>query len=491
MAAENPDYDVIVVGGGGAGLIAAIYACDAGARVALLEADDRLGGSTALSGGLFYATETKQQQELKVIDDQQSVCADIAKISSGEIPDSLSRRFASEAKLTLDWLVSIGVEFPSDRLVSADRIMPARSHEPVGFGASIIRSLDYEVSKRDIDIAYRSRVQELIVDDTGAVCGVRLEGSDIHSAAVVLACGGIGGSPELLDRMTPKSRRVADWRWYVGPKQNQGDGLLMAESVGARICGKDSGLFLLSPNFYRDLEVIGPAWAMLVNRQGQRIVREDGGYWELSEAVERQEEGSAYYIFNEELLLASEPDERVLEALADGTITLNWIPSVIHEQAEKGKVEVADTLEDLARAINVDAAALAATVNSYNSAAESEDNDAFFKAKEYCLAMRGGPYYAVEVRPSIAIVTGAGAAIDDRGNVLAKDGRPIPGLYAAGEVTGNVYGPYYIGSGYAIGTTLTFGRRAGIEAASFATAPAGPVENHLPTTPDHHETGQA
>lgn len=468
MAEGSLDYDVIVIGGGGAGLIAAIHAFDAGAKVALLEADDRLGGSTALSGGLFYATETKQQAELQVVDDQKSVCADIAAISSGKIPESLSRRFASEARQTLDWLVSIGVEFPSDRLVSADRVMPPRSHEPVGSGAAIIRCLDYEASKRDIDIAYRSRVEELIVDSAGAIRGVRLDGSEIHAAAVILACGGIGGSPELLDRMTPKSRRAADWRWYVGPRQNRGDGLKMAESVGARIDGEDSGLFLLSPNFYRDLEVIGPAWALLVNQQGKRIVREDGGYWELSEAVERQEEGAAYYIFNEELLLASEPDERVLEALAEGTITLNWIPSVIHEQAEKGKVKVADTLEDLAKSINIDAEALAATVSDYNAAAGSGDNDEFSKAKEYCLAMKSGPYYAVEVRPSIAIVTGAGAAIDDRGNVISEEGLPIPGLYAAGEVTGNVYGPYYIGSGYAIGTTLTFGRRAGIEAANFA-----------------------
>lgn len=473
MAEESMDYDVIVIGGGGAGLIAAIHAVDAGARVALLEADDRLGGSTALSGGLFYATETRQQAQLNVVDDQESVCADIETISGGKIPDGLSHRFASEAKDTLDWLVSIGVEFPAERLVSADRVMPPRSHEPVGFGAAIVRRLDYEASKRDIDIAYRSRVRELIVDGQGRVCGVNLDGNKILAGAVILACGGIGGSPELLDRMTPKSKRSADWRWYVGPRQNQGDGLLMAEAVGAMINGIDSGLFLLSPNFYKDLEVIGPAWALLVNRQGMRIVREDGGYWELSEAVEREQEGSAYYIFNEKLLLASEPDERVLEALADGTITLNWIPGVIHERAAKGDVQVADTLEDLASSINVDATALQTTVNKYNLAAGSGADDEFAKAREYCLAMEEGPYYAVEVRPSIAIVTGAGAAIDYTCCVVSEHGIPIPGLYAAGEVTGNVYGPRYIGSGYAIGTTLTFGRRAGIEAANFAKA-------HLP-----------
>ena len=468
MAEETLDYDVIVIGGGGAGLIAAIHAADCGARVALLEANDRLGGSTALSGGLFYATETAQQAAKKIEDSQKSVCEDISKLSLGNIPHRVIRRFANEAKITLEWLVGIGVDFPSERLVSADKIMPPRSHEPVGFGASIIRQLDYEASKRDIDIAYNSRVQQLLTNAAGKVCGVRSDGSDIFAAAVILACGGIGGSPELLDRMEPKSARTADWRWYVGPRENRGDGLLMAESVGAEICGSDSGLFLLSPNFYKDLEVIGPAWALLVNREAQRIVREDGGYWELSEAVERQVDGSAYYIFNEQLLLASEPDERVLEALADGTITLNWIPGVIYEQVDKGNVKVAATIEELASAIGLDPNALLATCRRYNDTAQSGDDDDFGKAKAYCISMNSGPFYAVEVRPAIAIVMGAGAAIDENARVISRNGSPVPGLYAAGEVTGNIYGPSYIGSGYALATALTFGRIAGVEATRFS-----------------------
>lgn len=464
----HPDYDVLVIGGGGAGLAAAIQASDAGARVALLEAGERLGGSTALAGGFVYAAGTQQQQAQGIDDDPAAMVADIRTLNGDSVPPAVLERFAAEAADTLAWLGEIGVDFPVSRLVSPNGRMLPRSHEPEGFGAAIVERLDYEVSRREIDVALNTRVQGLVTDGTGRVTGVKIGDDTVTAGAVILACGGIGGAPDLVDRMCPKTVRTGDWRWHVGCETNRGDGLRMAEAVGAAITGEDSGLFLITPNFYRDLEVIGPDWVMMVNSRGQRVVREDAAYWELSEALEAQPDARGFCLFNRAAMLEAQPDPRVLEALADGTITLSWIPRVLEEQIDKGKVLAAESIAELATQMGVDATALEATVTRYNRFCQQGVDEDFDKAAASLKPMDTPPFYAAEVRPAIAIVMGSGPAIDDKARLVRAGGEPIPGAYAAGEVTGNVYGRYYVGSGYAIASALSFGRIAGREAAKFA-----------------------
>lgn len=469
-AKQATDYDVIVIGAGGAGLCAAISAADAGARVALLEAGKRVGGSTALAGGFVLAAGTAQQRALGIQDTPEAMVQYVLERNGTTSPEDVVRRVCNEAPQLLEWLGEIGVDFPVSRLVSPNQRMVARAHEPEGFGARIVERLDYELSKRHVDLACNSRVEELLRGDDGSVCGVRVGGESILARAVVLACGGIGGNPELIRRMLPKSHGVGDWVWHVGHEHNKGDGLRMAEAVGAKICGEDSGLLLATPNFHHDLEVIGPDWVMLVNGKGQRIVREDAAYWELSEALEAQDDRRGYCIFDRELMLAAEPDPRVLEALAAGTISLSWIPRVLEEQIAKGKVLQAESIPELAARIGIDAAALERSLQRYNALARAGEDTDFGKAARSLKPIMAPPYYAAEVRPAIVIVTGAGAAVDGSARVVKPSGEPVPGLYAAGESTGDVYGRYYVGSGYAISSALSLGRVAGREAAAFSLA---------------------
>jgi len=462
---EDNDYDIIVVGGGGAGMTAAIMAADAGARVALLEAGEKLGGSTALSGGFVYAADTQQQAEQGISDSIESMVADILAINGDSSPEPVVRAVSSEARIALNWLSDLGVSFPTERLTSPNGVMLARSHEPDTFGAGIVERLDYEVSRRAIDVAYNSRVEKLQIGADGNVCGVITAGAAITAGAVILACGGIGGDPELLQRMEPKSKRCGDWVWHVGCETNRGDGLRMAEMAGAQIAGEDSGLFPLTPNFNHDLEVIGPDWVLMINSAGERIVREDAAYWETSEAVEAQPEGRAFCIFNRSSMLAAQPDPRVLEALAAGTITLSWVPRVLQEKIDGGLIQQAESLAALATIIGVDGEALETTVHRYNQIAHRGEDPDFGKNARSLLPLDEPPYYAAEVRPAVAIVMGAGPAIDECARVIKGAGQPITGLYAAGETTGNVYGRHYVGSGYAIASALSLARIAGREAA--------------------------
>jgi fumarate reductase flavoprotein subunit len=467
MSSANKDYDVIVIGAGGAGMTAAITAADQGARVAILEAWDRVGGSTALSGGLLYAVGTKQQKAMGVNDSPERMYQDIRELNGDSIPEPVLRRFTQESAGTVAWLESIGVEFSTKKLTSPDGRMPPRAHEPEGFGFAITQKLDFEINRRGIDLALNSRVQELIIDAQGAVTGVRLPDGDISAGAVILTCGGIGGDPSLLDQYCPKSVRSGDWRWYVGCQTNRGDGVRLTQSAGAKISGIDSGLFLMTPNFYHDLEVIGPAWVLLVNSLGERIVREDGAYWEASEALEAQPDAVCFALFSHAQMLAAEPDPRVLEALASGSITLNWTPEVLTAQQNAGRVFRADSLEELARQAGLDPVKVCATAKRYNSLAKVGNDKDFGKQNSALQAIVKPPFYAVEVRPALAIVTGTGPAINEQSQVVNENGDVIKGLYAAGETTGNVYGRYYVGSGYAISSAITFGRVAGYEAANF------------------------
>jgi fumarate reductase flavoprotein subunit len=470
--ADSVDYDVIVIGGGGAGMAAAIQAADAGARVALLEAGSRLGGATALAGGLFYAAGTATQRALGIVDTPDAMYRDILALNGDSVPPALVRRLCDDAPKIMNWLVELGVEFPPERLSSPSGRGVPRAHEPVGFGAKIAEQLDLAVSKRPIDVARATRVEKLLTDAQGAVTGVEVGDDEIHARAVVLACGGYGASEEFIKRMLPKAARVGDWVWNVGCSTNRGDGLRMAEAVGAPLVGQDSALLLLTPNFYRDLEVIGPDWALMVNARGKRFVREDGAYYEIAEGIEAQPHSRAYCIFDRPLLETAKPHPRVLEAVKLGIATVSWVTRVLLEQLEKGRVIESPTIAGLAQKIGVDAAALTTTVARYNQLASAGRDDDLDKSAASLKPVATPPFYAVEVRPAALIVTGGGMPIDVEARVLDSMGRPIPGLYAAGETVGNIYGSHYVSSGYAIASSITFGCVAGRAAAAHARARA-------------------
>ncbi len=459
------DYDVIVIGGGGAGMCAAIEAHDAGAKVALLEADEKLGGSTALSGGVYYAAGTSVQRAAGIENDNaEDMFEYYMTLNQYRVEASLARALSDHAAEGLEWLIELGVEFAVPALYSSGVESVARGHAATGMGAAIGAALDREVNKRDIDVALQTRVERLIVED-GRVCGVRLEDQHIHSPAVVIASGGFGANPHLLNKHYPEAAVHGDWTWYIGNPHCVGDGLALGESAGADIVGHNRGLLLTTPNFKKELEVYVPGWLVYVNREGRRFVNEMIEYAVMSGVVKAQTGGSCFAIFDDVAKREAKPNEQYEDAFAAGIISLNWVTEVLDAQVDAGKVISSDSLEELEAKCGIRPGSLTATIDRYNADVQTGVDSMFFKKPNEMKQILTPPFYAVEIKPAIVCLTSTGLRIDANTHVLDQRDRVIKGLYAAGETTGGVLGDRYIGGGNSIANAIVFGRLAGRQAA--------------------------
>lgn len=469
----NPtDYDVIVIGGGGAGMCAAITAHDAGARVALLDADTRLGGSTALSGGVFYAAGTSVQRERGISgDDADAMFEYYMTLNQYRVEASLARVLCDHAAPALEWLIETGVEFPAADLYSSGVETVPRGHAAAGAGAAIAAALERQVRQRGIDIALASRVTGLRRDPAdGRVGGVQIGDDAVSAGAVVLCTGGFGANPYLLHQHYPSAARQGDWAWYIGSSHCQGDGLTLGQAIGADLVGHDRGLLLTTPNFRKVLEVFVPGWLVYVNREGRRFVNEMAEYAVMAGVIQAQTGGSCFAIFDETSRSEAKPHPRYADAFAAGALPMNWVADELAAQVKQGKVLTAETLEALAQRCGIRPQALVATVERYNADAADRQDRAFFKPGVEMRPILTPPFYAVEIRPAIVCLTSTGLRVDAATRVLGFDDRPIPGLFAAGETSGGVLGERYIGGGNSIANAVVFGRIAGREAAAAAAA---------------------
>lgn len=459
------DFDVVVVGGGGAGMAAAVTAADTGARVIIAESATDLGGSTKLSGGVFYAAGTSVQQEAGITDDSPDAMFHYyMTLNQWRVEPALARRLCDEAAPALEWLIGLGVMFPPENLYVSGVDGVARGHAPLGFGYAIAAALEQAVIDRGIDVALRTRVDELLVED-GRVVGVSANGDAVRAGAVVLTTGGFGHNRDLLERHYPEAIAAGDWTWSISAPECLGDGLDLGQQAGAAITGHNRGLLLVTPGFNRQLEVDPPGWLVYVNRQGQRFGDETAPYAVMS-GLFREQGGTAFAIFDEQARREAEPDSQYADAFAAGIVAVNFLPDVLAEMAEKGRVVQADTLDELAGKIGVPAAALRATIDGYNAGCDRGADPLYFKEPRHLKPVRTPPFYAAEMRPAIVCLTATGVRIDTSARALSTWGTPIPGLFAAGETTGGVMGERYVGGGNSIANAIVFGRIAGREAAA-------------------------
>ena len=391
------DYDVIVIGSGAAGLSAALAAANLGASVLVVESQPTTGGSSRLSGGHFYAAGTSLQQAIDVQDSADAMFEHYMTLNQWMVDAGVVRAYCDLSAPTFEWLRELGVDFPPEGVYVSGTGSTPRGHQPTGGGEAVVNVLEGHCDHSQVEVLVNARVTGLETDADGCVTGIRIGDDVATAAAVILACGGFGANPEMIETYYPQAAQTGDWRWYIGADGAQGDGITLGQAVNASIAGHDRGLTLVTPGFSRDLEVLLPGWLILVNPSGRRFTNESAPYTVLGGLIQR-EGGSAWAVFDESARASAKPGP---------TSQAYWVNEVLASKADTGRIHREDSLAALAHAIGVSPNTLQGTIERYNMDAATGQDTAFFKSQGL-VPICDPPFYAVEVRPAIVCWTGAG-----------------------------------------------------------------------------------
>ena len=342
----------------------------------------------------------------------------------------------------------------------------ARGHAVTGQGQEIVDVLIRHVRKQpNIDIALNHRVDRLVVED-GVVRGIAAGDQVVRAGAVVLAMGGFGGNRDLHAQYLPLAHEN-EKSWYIaGELPDAGDIFGLVEPVDAYIEGTDRGAWVLVADFNRDPQGYLPGWLVIVNPQGRRFMDEMSPY-SVVDPIVREQGNRVFAIFDHAAKQAANPANTMAATKVNlpGVPRAHFIEPVIDEAIDAGKVEVAETLADLAGKLGIPPSNLIGTIERYNADAGQKHDSLFLKAGEQMRPIEQGPFYGCELRLSLIALTSCGPAVDSEAQVLSSNQQAVPGLFAAGECTGGVIGKVYVGSGNSISNCLAYGRIAGRNAA--------------------------
>jgi succinate dehydrogenase/fumarate reductase flavoprotein subunit len=437
-----PQKDVVVVGAGMAGLVAAVRAQELGARVTLLEKGPSPGGSLALSGGTLWCACTVEDLQ-RLVPRGHPV---LGPLLVEDFPDGVA------------WAKSLGA--PLTRMESrADRTVYMMDPNPATFIDHMVETFQHGGGT----LLTGTSAVDLRMSDEGAVAGVTVRQEDgprrvLDASAVILASGGFQANPEMMARYFG---RWSDRLVLRGNPRSTGDGWHMAHAVGA-------GTSAAMSSFYGHLLPAPPAkvpvndfvaytqyhseQGVLVNREGTRFTDESLGDETNAQAVARQHEAVAWLIY----------DDRVYRefAVRPGGNGARPSDTFFESQALGAPAATASSLEELADAMQahgLSASGLKATLDAYNDAVAA-GTAAYLPIPRRQLAnpVTTPPYYALGVTPGVTFTLG-GLPIDEYARVLDRSGHPLPGLYAAGADAGGIHNEQYAG-GLCLG--LVFGRRA-------------------------------
>jgi fumarate reductase flavoprotein subunit len=284
---------------------------------------------------------------------------------------------------------------------------------------------------------------------------VRAGGEEVSAGAVILTTGGLAHNAGLLAEHFPDVAQAGDWVWSPAADTCVGDGLTMGLSVGAGATGTNHGEVLLTPGLGHELEPFLPGWLVFVNSDGRRFVNEAAPYAALTRLVMAQG-GRCWVIMDEAARIAAKPNE-ASAMFGGGTYTADYIQG----RADEGRIPRCATLAELGGKLGIAVGMLESTAERYNADIGRGGDSRFGKSVAHMKPLTQPPFYGMELRPAVVAVTGYGLRIDPDARVLADaDDRPIPGLFAAGEVTGSLLGTHYLGGGNAVGNAIVFGRIA-------------------------------
>ena len=439
--AKELSADVIVVGGGGAGMAAATRLAQLGKSVILVEKSGFLGGAISVSGGNQVVMGSQLQIDNGVADDSvESMVADFEANGANKNNKEILTLFAENVGATTDWLVAnCGITF-EEGLHQLGEYSHNRELAYTGGGAGFAEAMRKAVEEAGVQVLLNTKAESLIADN-GTVTGVKAASSDadytLTAGDVVLATGGYGANKDML---TDEMKSAL----YYGPASSTGEGIQMAQAVGAQTANMEYGKRY--PNGIEVSEGMAKStiagnivgWTMsaiLVNKDGNRVVNEKASNRTILEEELKQEGGELY------LLLDAETFEAWKAKLAPAGISDADIEKYLEANGTTTPVFAhGETLEEAAAAAGINADNLKATVEKYNGFVAKGSDDDFGRAATYLTKAIGeGPYYIVEQKPRFATTMG-GLVINTSMQVLNEAGEPISGLYAAGENCGQVMG---------------------------------------------------
>ena len=491
------DADVVVVGAGGAGMTAAITAAAEGKSVVILESQSMVGGNSVRATGGMNAGKTVYQDEnefgesagvektLKTAAekyaDNETITALAKTVSEQwaayqanptgyfdsvelmELDTMIGGKGINDPELVetlcansadaIDWLDEHGITLHN--VSSFGGASVKRIHRPVNaegktvsVGSYMIPLLQENCEKAGVKMMLDTTATEILTDANGAAVGVKATGASgetvtVNAKAVVLATGGFGANLDMVVKYKPELKGFMT----TNAPGIQGQGIEMAQAIGAATVDMDQ--IQIHPTVEANTaalitEGLRGDGAILINEEGQRFIDEVGTR-DVVSAAEIAQTGSYSWLV-------------VDQAMADAS-------SVIQGYIKKGYTVTGTTYEELGKAMGVDAAAFAETMEKWNGCVEAK-NDPDFGRTSFANPLNTAPYYAVKVTAGVHHTMG-GLKINANTEVLNEKGEVIPGLFAAGEVTGGVHGANRLG-GNAVADFTVFGRIAGAAASDYA-----------------------
>ena len=470
---EELTADVVVIGAGGAGMAAAVTASQNGKNVIVIEKTSNMGGNTALAGGALNAVDDGSETALARNDSVDFHYQQTMEGGDNQGDPELVRTLVEQAWDGVTWLKDLGMQF-QDGVFTVTGGMWERAHKPVEpEGSGFFKTYkEYMESHDGITMKYNTKAENLIVED-GVVTGVECTGQTGNKVTVkatngvVLATGGFGQNVEMREKYNEETKLWPTLDETI-PSTNTsaitGDGMIMAEAIGAELVQMGNIQLLplgdpktgsLSGNIEHAVES-----RIFVNKEGNRFVNEGGRRDEMTLALFEQPDTTMYIVMDSDTYPTG--DE------------VNNFNETINDLTAAGRAYKADSLEDLAAQINVPAENLVKAVEEYNrhclggdleGQADEFGRTLFTDTDKVNNGINDGPFYAAERVPTVHHTMG-GVKINTDTQVIGTDGNVIPGLFAAGEVTGGIHGANRLG-GNALTDTIVFGRIAGESASAF------------------------
>ncbi|AGB77667.1 flavocytochrome c [Enterobacteriaceae bacterium strain FGI 57] len=443
---EAKNYDVVVVGSGGAGLAAAIQAHDEGASVLIVEKMPTIGGNTIKASAGMNAAETRFQRVKGIQDSKELFYKETLKGGKNKNNPELLRRFVENAPEAIEWLATRGImlnDITTTGGMSIDRTHRPRDGSAVG--GYLISGLVRNVNKRNIDVMLDTSVVDIVMNG-GEVSAVRLlteekETLTVATKSIIVATGGFSANSAMVVKYRP------DLAGFVttNHKGATGGGISLLENIGAGTV--DMGEIQIHPTVeqktsYLISESIRGGGAILVNQQGNRFFNEMETRDKVSAQIIALPEKYAYIVFDEHV--------RAKNKAAD-------------EYIGRGFVTSASSPRDLAKKLGLNEDAFLATLERYNGFVEKQHDDDFGRTTALRAPINEGPFHAIQIAPGVHHTMG-GVTINTDTCVLDKAHKVIAGAYAAGEVVGGIHGGNRIG-GNAVADIIIFGTLAGHQAA--------------------------